>query len=142
MKVGRLGEAKRSSDRVLQINPRVSVPGFWATRGTLHYLEGEIEQAVALWERARTMVSRIGPNRIILSHYYESAGRHEDAQAIVREMLSIQPELKAKGGVEFLARFWEKDWIVPYSIKLNFNLRTCIIKCIMSSTNYLWSRTH
>ncbi len=107
----RLGEAKRSSDRVLQLNPRVSVPGFWADRGTLHHLEGEIEQAVALWERARTMASLIGPDRIMLAHYYESAGRHEDAQAIVQEMLSAWPEMTAERGFEMLARFWNEEWI-------------------------------
>ena len=86
--VGRLGEAKRSFDRVLQISPRFASDWFWASRGTLHYMVGEIDQAVALFERARMMGSFIAADRIILSHYYESAGRHEDAQAIVQEMLS------------------------------------------------------
>ena len=110
MKLGRLGEAKRSFDILQQINPRP--PGaFWATRGTLHYLEGEIEQAVALWERARTMGSLIAQDRIMLSRYYESAGRHEDAQAIVQEMLSAWPEMTAELGVEMLARWWNEEWI-------------------------------
>ncbi len=111
MRLGRLMEAKRSFDRVQQINPRYPVAIFWAERGTLHYLEGEIEQAVALWERARTMASRAGPTRIMLTHYYESAGRHEDAQAIVQEMLSAQPEITAERGVEILARVWNEEWI-------------------------------
>ncbi len=100
MRLGRLGEAKRSFDSAQQINPRSPVAFFWATRGTLHYLEGEIERAVALWERARTMASFIGPDRIMLARTYESAGRHEDAQAIVQEMLSAQPEITAERGVE------------------------------------------
>jgi len=111
MRLGRLGEAKRSFDRVQQINPRFPGAYFWSARGTLHYLEGEIEQAVALWERARTMGSRVGPTRIMLAHYCESAGRHEDAQAIVQEMLSAQPELNAELGVEFLAVLWNEEWI-------------------------------
>ncbi len=111
MKLGRLGEAKRSFDRVQQLNPRTSAAFFWAARGTLHFLEGEIEQAVALWERARTMTSLTGPDRIMLTRYYESAGRHEDAQAIVEEMLSAQPEMTAERGVEVLARFWNDQWI-------------------------------
>lgn len=61
--------------------------------------QGEIEQAVALWERARTMRSHIGPHRIMLARYYESNGRHEDAQAIAREMLSARPEITAERGV-------------------------------------------
>ncbi len=57
------------------------------------------------------MTSLIGPDRIMLARYYESAGRHEDAQAIVREMLSAQPEMTAESGVEVLARFWSEEWI-------------------------------
>ncbi len=63
----------------------VGTPG---ASGPLRYLEGEIEQAVELWERARTMSSLVNADRIMLARYYESAGRHEDAQAIVGEMLS------------------------------------------------------
>ncbi len=111
MKLGRLGEAKRSFNRVLQISPHFPEPGFWMARGTLHYLEGEIEQAVALWERVRTMASRVGPTRIMLAHYYESVGRHEDAQAIVQEMLSAQPELTLELGAEMLALLWKEEWI-------------------------------
>jgi adenylate cyclase len=111
MKLGRLGEAKRSFERVQQLNPRTSAAFFWAARGTLHYLEGEFEQAVELWERARTMRSLIGNDRIMLVRYYESAGRHEDAQTIVQEMLSAQPEITAERGVEILARFWNEEWI-------------------------------
>ncbi len=84
---------------------------FWGNRGTLHYLEGEIEKAVALWERARTMGSLIGADRIMLARTYELAGRHEDAQAIVQEMLSAQPEITAVRGVEVLARVWNEEWI-------------------------------
>ena len=86
-------------------------PRFWVARGTLHYLEGEIEQAVELWERARTMTSLIGPDRVMLSRYYEATGRHEDAQAIVQEMILVQPEITAERGVEVLARFWNEEWI-------------------------------
>ncbi len=111
MRLGRLGEAKRSFDRVLQINPRAPTPFFWAARGTLHYLEGENEQAVALWERTRTMSPFITADRIMLARHYESVGRHEDAQAIVQEMLSVQPEITAHGGVEVLARDWNDEWI-------------------------------
>jgi adenylate cyclase len=111
MRLGRLGEAKRSFERVQQLNPRTSAAFFWAARGTLHSLEGEIEQAVALWERARTMRSLIGPERIMLARTYESAGRREDAQAIAQEMLSAQPEITAERGVEILARFWNEEWI-------------------------------
>ncbi len=84
---------------------------FWGNRGTLHYLEGEIEKAVALWERARTMGSLIGADRIMLTRYHESAGRHEDAQVLVGEMLSAQPEMTAERGVEVLARLWNAEWI-------------------------------
>ncbi len=108
---GLLGEAKRSFDRVQQLNPRFSAAFFWVYRGTLHYLQGETPQAVALWERARTMTSLINPDRIMLAHYYTSAGRHEDAQAIVQEMLSVQPEITAERGVEVLARSWNEEWI-------------------------------
>ena len=96
---------------VLQTDPRYPSPIFWGNLGTLHYLEGEIERAVELWERARTMTSLVGVNRIMLTRYYELAGRHEDAQAIVQEMLSAQPEITAEIGVEFLARQWNEEWI-------------------------------
>jgi len=111
MRLGQIGEAKRSFDSVQQTDPRYRLSGFWVNRGTLHYLEGETEQAVELWERARTMTSLVGPNRIMLTRYYELAGRHEDAQAIVQEMLSAQPEITAEMSVEFLARQWNEEWI-------------------------------
>ncbi len=57
------------------------------------------------------MTSLINPDRIMLARYYESAGRHEDAQAIAQEMLSAQPEITAERGVEVLARFWNEEWI-------------------------------
>ncbi len=47
----------------------------------------------------------------MLSHYYESAGRHEDAQAIVREIVSEEPEITAELAFEMLARFWNEEWI-------------------------------
>ncbi len=94
-----------------EINPRFSAAYFWVYRGTLHYLEDEIEQAVALWERARTMRSFNGPDRIMLARHYQTTGRHEDAQAIAQEMLSAQPEITAESGVEILARFWNEEWI-------------------------------
>ncbi len=46
-----------------------------------------------------------------LARYYEATGRHEDAQVIVQEMLSVQPEITAERGVEILARFWNEEWI-------------------------------
>ncbi len=111
MRLGRLEAAKRSFDHAQQLNPRSPGSFLWVERGTLHYLEGEIEQAVALWEQARTMASRVAPTRIMLTHYYESAGRHEDAQAIVQELLSVQHEMTAERGVEVLTRFWNEEWI-------------------------------
>jgi len=57
------------------------------------------------------MGSPIASDRIMLARYYESAGRHEDAQAIVQEMLSAQPEITAERSVEVLARFWNEEWI-------------------------------
>ncbi len=47
----------------------------------------------------------------MLAHYYESAGRHEDAKAIVGEMLAAQPGITVEGGVDILARFWNEEWI-------------------------------
>ena len=86
MRLGRFEEAKRSFDHVQQLDPHVSTPSFWATRGTLHYLEGEIDQAVALWERARTMGSLIASDRIVLAHYYESTGRHASLPEYVQAL--------------------------------------------------------
>ncbi len=60
-------------------------------------------------ERVRTIGSQIGPDRIMLSRYHASAGRCQDAQAIVQEMLSAQPGITAARGVEVLARFWNLE---------------------------------
>ncbi len=61
------------------------------------------------------LVHAIAGNRVLLSvslaHHYESAGRHEDAQAIAQEILSAQPEITAERGVEMLARSWNEEWI-------------------------------
>ncbi len=93
------------------INPQFPHPSLWAYEGTVKYLEAQIEEAVELWERARAASSLVAQDRILLVHYYESVGRHDEAQAIVQEMLSVQPEMTAERGVEVLAGWWNEEWI-------------------------------
>jgi TolB-like protein/class 3 adenylate cyclase/predicted Zn-dependent protease len=111
LKLGQREEARRSFDRVLLLNPRFPTAFFWVGRGTLHYLEGEIGQAIELWERARTVRGAVGTDRIMLAYYYQSTGRRDDTADLVREILSREPGLTAAGGVETVARVWNEEWI-------------------------------
>ena len=59
----------------------------------MNYATGRESDAVVLWLRA------MGPDmvypRVGLATHYESIGRHEEAQRLVREILEINPNLTA-----------------------------------------------
>ena len=109
--LGQLEEAERALDSLRQLNPRFTPVSYWAVSGRLHYLKGDLAQAIEAWERVRSMSPLVGATRIVLVYAYSSVGRHENARAIVQEMLSAQPEITAESGVEILARFWNEEWI-------------------------------
>ncbi len=104
---GRLDEARQASDMLIRLNP--DFPPGWLLQGGVQYLDGEIDEAIENWERARTAGLAPMPVLILLANHYESVGRRASARAIAREILSLQPGFSAARSREFL--IWKDEWI-------------------------------
>jgi hypothetical protein len=50
---------------------------------------------VQIWEAARASTPDLLPVLFSLGSYYEGAGRHEEARAVVAEIRRVNPELRA-----------------------------------------------
>ncbi len=101
-RAGQLLDAVRSANRALRLNPRP--PSFELTAiAFLNYRVGRTEEALEMWERARTENPDQITARIGLVGAYESRGRHAEARAEVREILRVNPDLTAELVLEFPA---------------------------------------
>jgi adenylate cyclase len=118
MALGEFEEARRAFHHIQRLNPVIPTPSYWMARGTLHYLEGDVERAVELWEQSRTMSPLVRTDRILLIHHYESAGRHEEAGKIAAEILSIRPDFTAETGRWMMTILWNDEWI-PEDLEAN-----------------------
>ena len=65
------------------------------------------------WERTRPVTPAVGQGPIFLTHYYQSAGRHEDAKAVVAEIRALHPNATAERGFDYLARRIRADLLPP-----------------------------
>ena len=67
-----------------------------ALLGAMNYRVGREARAVEFWEQAR----RDNPDMIIprvgLAAHYESVGRHDEAATLVKEILRVNPNLRAE----------------------------------------------
>ena len=98
---GRFVAAMQSAARALRLNPK-------APSGTLtmvaytYFSAGRTEQAVDLWEQARATNPDMILARIPLAVLYESEERHEEARALVQEILRVNRDLTAELATELL----------------------------------------
>ena len=95
---GQFLDAIRSANRALRLDPLA--PGTETVAiAYLNYRLGRTDEALEMWERARTS----GPGilaRIGLAGVYQSRGRHADARAEVQDILRVNPDLTAELAVE------------------------------------------
>ncbi len=59
----------------------------------VNYRAGRTAKAVELAELARDRNPDLIAPRILLAIHHESAGRHDEAQALVQEILRVNPEI-------------------------------------------------
>ncbi len=84
----------QSINRALRLNPRPP-PGLLTFVAAVNLLAGRTQEAVEMYERARVANPDLIPARIPLAAIYESEGRHEEARAVVQEILRVNPDFTA-----------------------------------------------
>ena len=62
----------------------------------IHYLTGNPEEAVKIWERQRAANPDTTTLRAALIEYYVSVDRLEEAREIAAEILAVNPDLTAE----------------------------------------------
>jgi TolB-like protein/class 3 adenylate cyclase/Tfp pilus assembly protein PilF len=84
----------RTIQAALRLTPRPPP----AAQGVLGYAQlraGRVEEAIRIWEGVRLSNPDQLPTLFSLVSYYEGAGRHEEARALVAEIRRVNPELRA-----------------------------------------------
>ena len=89
---GRFLDAIRSVNLSMRLNPRAPV-GEQQVFAMINFAAGRTAQAVQIWERVRSANPDALWSRVGLAAYYESAGRHDEARQVVREILAVNPQL-------------------------------------------------
>jgi TolB-like protein/class 3 adenylate cyclase/Flp pilus assembly protein TadD len=87
-------EALRTAQAALRLTPRPP-PAARAVLALAQFRAGRVEEAVQIWEAARASTPDLLPVLFSLGSYYEGAGRHEEARAVVAEIRRVNPELRA-----------------------------------------------
>ena len=102
--------ALRSMNRALRRNPKLPAGDLQAI-ADINLLVGRTEIARGLYERIRASNPDLIFARLTLADLYESQGRHDEAQTLVREILRINPELTADlvVGSRLVAGFLDPD---------------------------------
>ena len=94
--LGRQIEALGSVQRALRLNPRASSLSVMSSvLGGLYANTGRMDEAVQMWERGRAENPDLIMVRLNLADHHQSHGRPEEAAALVREVLRVQPDLTA-----------------------------------------------
>ncbi len=86
--------AVQSINRALRLNPRAP-PGQWLIVAYVNLRAGRTQEAVEMYEQARVDNPDLLVARIPLAALYESEGRHEEARAMVQEILRVNPDYTA-----------------------------------------------
>jgi TolB-like protein/class 3 adenylate cyclase/Flp pilus assembly protein TadD len=92
---GRPLAALEAVQTALRINPG-GHPAILTLLGVMNRRVGRSKEAVAFWEQARAANPDLVTARLGLAMLYEEAGRHEEARAVVQEVLRINPDLGAE----------------------------------------------
>jgi adenylate cyclase len=99
---GKFVGAVQSINRALRLNPRAP-PGLRLTVPYLNLRAGRTQEAVEMFEQARAANPDLILARIPLAAIYESEGRHEEARAVVQEILRVNPNITADHAAQFSA---------------------------------------
>ena len=110
MLLGDADAAQRAFDRAFRLNP-LPPRGTRAIAGTVSYVQGQVSKAVELWEQTRRENPGLGQGAILLAYHYQSTGRHDEARAIVAEILELNPDAKASWGLAYLQIRLAPEWI-------------------------------
>ncbi len=98
---GRYLEATRSIRQALRLNPRPGAALLMMT-AYVNWGAGRIEEGVELLEQVRSAHPDNVLARLALVGFYEREGRHEEARAVVREMLRVNPGLTVDLAVQVM----------------------------------------
>ena len=84
-------EALQSYRQALRLNPR-HPSGATNASAFLNFRAGRIDEAVELWERVRAASPDCWSPRVSLALHYGRIDRHDEARAIVQEILRVNPD--------------------------------------------------
>ncbi len=84
----------QSINWALRLNPRPP-PAFLIAVAYVNLRAGRTQEAVETFEQARLANPDLITARIPLAAIYESEGRHEEARAVVQEILRVNPDFTA-----------------------------------------------
>ncbi len=94
--------AVQSINRALRLNPRPP-PAFLNAVAYVNLMAGRTQEAVEMFEQARAANPDLIPARLWLAALYESEGRHEEARAVVQEILRVNPDFTADHAAQISA---------------------------------------
>ncbi len=93
----------QSIHRALRLNPSPP-PAFWIMVAYVNLRAGRPPEAVELIEQARAASPDRSAARAALAGIDESEGRHEEARAVVQEILRVNPDFTADHAAQLFAR--------------------------------------
>ncbi len=91
---GKFVGAVQSINRALRLNPRPP-PMFLVVIAAVNFVAGRTQEAVEMYGQARAASPDLITARLGLAYLYESEGRHEEARAMVQEILRLNPHSTA-----------------------------------------------
>jgi adenylate cyclase len=95
---GRSVAAMESISRALRLNPKAP-SGAWVMAAWVNLQVGRKEKAVELCEQLRAANPDMILARIPLAAHYESEGQHEEARAVVDEILRVNPDFTVEDAI-------------------------------------------
>jgi TolB-like protein len=89
---GELARAEQAAEMCRRLNPRALSP-YRNLDGVVAYLQGRVEEAVAIWEALRADNADLIMPRLLLALHHERGGDHTEAATCVNEALLVNEQL-------------------------------------------------
>jgi TolB-like protein/class 3 adenylate cyclase len=99
---GRLVEATGSIRQAMRLSPRAPVIGVLASVAFVNVAAGRREEGTRMMERAMTASPDNITIRVMPAGFYQQAGEHEKARAVVAEMLRVRPDLTVESAMDLV----------------------------------------
>jgi TolB-like protein/class 3 adenylate cyclase/Tfp pilus assembly protein PilF len=109
--------AAQMMNRAMRLNPQPPAPYLVAV-GWINLRAGREEEAVRLWERARSANPDLIFARVALASHYEQRDRREEARAAVEEILRVNPELTAEQAASLAYAGSDSDYFAEVEASL------------------------